>query len=274
MDPLHHLPLAEIDPSALLRDRTTLDPDALAQLQHSIATEGLRTPIEVWRLSTPREPFRYGLISGLRRLTAARALGHETIPAFLRSPQSLAQALTAMVSENEIRAPVSPWEKAALILNAVTEGHFPTPDAAIATLFPALPKSSHRRLRAHATVVEALGPLLTAPETLTTRQLDTLAAAITGGHEDLLTATLHPHGGKGPETQWSALRPVLLDIAREPANPTTRRPRRLLRLRQGLTITREPTPTGWLLRFTGPQARSPGLIDDVLDKVEEWFGRV
>ena len=64
---------------------------------------------------------------------------------------------------------------------------------------------------------------------------------------------------------------TLLDIAREPVNPTTRRPRRLLKLRQGLTITREPTPTGWLLRFTGPQARSPGLIDDVLDKVEEWF---
>jgi hypothetical protein len=54
--------------------------------------------------------------------------------------------------------------------------------------------------------------------------------------------------------------------------PTIRRPRRLLRLHQSLTITREPTPTGWLLRFTGPQARS-GLVDDVMDKVEEWFGR-
>ena len=278
MDPLHHLPLDAIDPHALLRDRTALDPQALTQLQHSIATEGLRTPIEVWALSTPRPdpetgPHSYGLISGLRRLTACRALGHPTIPAFLRSPQSLAQALTAMVTENEIRAPVSPWEKATLILNAVTEGHFDTPDAAIATLFPSLPRSSRQRLRAYATVVEALGPLLTASETLTTRQLDTLAAAVMAGHEDLLTATLHPHAGAGPETQWSALRPVLLDIAREPVSPTTRRPRRLLRLRQGLTITREPTPTGWLLRFTGPQARSPGLIDDVLDKVEEWFGR-
>jgi ParB family chromosome partitioning protein len=278
MDPLHHLPIAEIDAEALIRDRSALDPQALAQLQHSIAMEGLRAPIEVWRLSTPRPdpatgPFRYGLISGLRRLTAARALGMPKIPAFLRTPQTIAQALTAMVTENELREPVSPWEKATLILNAVEEGHFDTPDAAIATLFPSTSRSSRQRLRAHATVVEALGPLLTAPETLTTRQLDTLAAAITGGHEDLLTATLHPHAGKGPETQWSALRPVLLDIAREPTTPTTRRPRRLLRLRQGLTITREPTPTGWLLRFTGPQARSPGLIDDVLDKVEEWFGR-
>jgi ParB family chromosome partitioning protein len=32
------------------------------------------------------------------------------------------------------------------------------------------------------------------------------------------------------------------------------------------------SPGGYLLRFTGPQAKSPGLIDDVLDKVEEWFG--
>lgn len=45
-----------------------------------------------------------------------------------------------------------------------------------------------------------------------------------------------------------------------------------LKLRQGLTITREPTPSGWLLRFSGPQAKSPGLADDVMDRVEEWFG--
>ncbi|MFC3084522.1 ParB/RepB/Spo0J family partition protein [Tabrizicola soli] len=278
MDPLHHLPLTEIDPHALLRDRSALDPAALHQLQHSILIEGLRTPVEVWTLSTPRpsengEVYKYGLISGLRRLTAARAIGLKTIPAFLRSPQTLAQALTAMVTENELREPVSPWEKATLILASVEEGHFDTPDAAIATLFPSLPGASRRRLRAHSAVVEALGPLLSQPETLGTRQLDTLAAAITGGHEDLLTATLQPRTGASAETQWSALRPVLLDIAREPTTPTTRRPRRLLRLRQGLTITREPTPTGWLLRFTGPQARSPGLIDDVLDKVEEWFGQ-
>lgn len=274
-----HIPLPEIDPHALLRDRTALDPDALAQLQHSIATEGLRSPIEVWQLSTPRPnpaggpDHRYGLISGLRRLTAARAIGMPTVPAFLRSPETLAQALAAMVTENEIRTQISPWEKANLILNAVDEGHFDTPDAAIATLFPALPRTSRLRLRAHVQVVEALGPRLTSPETLSTRQLDSLSAAIASGHEDLLTATLQPHAGAGAETQWTALRPVLLDITREPTNPQTRRPRRMLTLRQGLTIVREPIPGGYVLRFTGPQARTGGLIDDVLDKVEEWFGR-
>jgi hypothetical protein len=43
-----------------------------------------------------------------------------------------------------------------------------------------------------------------------------------------------------------------------------------LKLRQGLTITREASPGGYTLRFTGAQAKS-GLIDDVLDKVEMWF---
>lgn len=276
MDTLHHLPLAAIDPHALLRDRTSLDPDALAALQHSIATEGLRLPIEVWQLSTPRpslgaEPFRYGLISGLRRLTAARELGHTTIPALVRTPASIPDAMAAMVSENEIRAPVSPWEKATLILNAIEERHFDTPDAAIATLFPAVSRFTRARIRSHTTVVQALDGVLTTPQELSIRQLDAIAAALVSGHEDLLIATLQPVATYSAETQWSTLRPVLMDIAREPTDPKTGRPRRLLRLHQGLTITREPTPTGWLLRFTGPQARKGGLVDDVLDKVEEWF---
>jgi ParB family transcriptional regulator, chromosome partitioning protein len=115
MDPLQHLPLTTIDPFALLRDRTTLDPAALQQLQHSIATEGLRAPIEVWALSTPRpsesgDTYLYGLISGLRRLTACAVLGHTTIPAVLRSPQSVAQALTAMVTKTDGCKPVIPGE--------------------------------------------------------------------------------------------------------------------------------------------------------------------
>lgn len=282
MDPIPHLnpvlllKIAEIAPHALLRDRSTLDPAALQILQHSIATEGLRTPIEVWQLSTPRAhengTHRYGLISGLRRLTAARALGHQTIPAVLRAPQTIAQALASMVTENEIREPVTPWEKATLILNAIEEGHFDTPDTSIAALFPSLPRTSRSRIRNHVSVVEGLGPLLTDPTSLTTRQLDTLAAALQSGHEDILTATLHPVAGQSPETQWTTLRPVLTDVLKEPTNPTTRRPRRLLKLHQGLTITREPTTSGWTLRFSGPQARS-GLIDDVLDKVEEWFSK-
>ena len=62
-----------------------------------------------------------------------------------RRAENFAAAMAAMVTENEIRAPVSPWEKGALIIASVEEGHFPTPDAAVAALYPALPR---RRARA------------------------------------------------------------------------------------------------------------------------------
>jgi len=45
----------------------------------------------------------------------------------------------------------------------------------------------------------------------------------------------------------------------------------MVELRHGLTIRRELTRSGWVLRFTGPDARSPGLIDDVMDYVEQMF---
>ncbi|MGL4235018.1 ParB/RepB/Spo0J family partition protein [Tabrizicola sp.] len=274
MDTLTHLPLTEIDPYALLRDRTALDPAALHQLQYSIATEGLRMPIEVWQLSTPRDGYTHGLISGLRRLTAARALGHQTIPAFLRTPASIPQAMAAMVTENEIRSPVSPWEKGLLIMATVEEGHFETPDAAVAALYKALPRQTRTRLRYFANVAEALDGLLSTPERLSTRQMDRIATALRSNMEDVIRATLFARRGEGLESQWSALLP-LINERDEPETTPTRpgRPRRLLQLKQGLTIRREPCRNGWLLRFTGEEARKGALIDDIFDLIEDKFQR-
>jgi ParB family chromosome partitioning protein len=279
MDPIHHLPIPEIDPHALLRDRTALDPEALDQLQHSIATEGLRMPVEVWQLSTPRlsatgEPHCYGLISGLRRLTACTALGHATIPAFLRTPASIPQAMAAMVSENEIRSPISPWEKGLLIMATVEEGHFDTPDAAVTALYAALPRQSRTRLRYFANVAEALAGLLSTPERLSTRQMDRIATALRGNMEDALRATLIAHRGEALESQWSALLPYLNECEEPEATPTKPgRPRRFLQLKQGLTIRREPCRNGWLLRFTGEEAKKGALIDDIFDLIEDRFQR-
>lgn len=271
------LPLPEIDPAALLRDRTTVDPAALDALKTSIAVEGLRMPIEVWRLTTPRPnpaggpDHRYGLISGLRRLTACRALGHETIPAFLRTPDSIASAMAAMVSENEHRSPVSPWEKGTLILATLEEGHFDTLDAATAALYPLAARPTRARYRAFSTVVECLAGHLSTPERLSTQRMDRLAAALRTGAEPPLLAALAPLAGEPLEAQWSALLPLLTDTLLRPEDPTTGRPRRFLHLKQGLTIRREKVRDGWILRLTGPEARSGGLVDDVLDKVERLF---
>lgn len=277
MDSLHHLPIAEIDPHAILRDRVSLDPHALDQLKVSIAAEGLRLPVEVWQLSSPRPnpqggpDHRFGLISGLRRLTACRSLGHDTIAALLRTPASIAEAMSAMVSENENREAISPWEKGSLILNAIEEGHFDTPDAAISALYPTSGRMARLRIRNCALVVGDLDGRLTDPHGLTTRQMDSLAAVLQAGHQALLHATLQPLLGYSSETQWSALNALLRDLTADPTDPRTGRPRRMLHLRQGLTIRRELTLNGWILRFSGPEARKGGLIDDVLDHVEQRF---
>ena len=114
--------LTGIDDAALARDRSGLDEAALTELKSSIAASGLRMPVELFELSEPRvsssgPPHRYGLLSGLRRLHAFRELldltgddRYTTIPAFLRAPGSMAEALTSMVEENEIRESVSPWD--------------------------------------------------------------------------------------------------------------------------------------------------------------------
>ena len=114
--PIHLIPLEAIDEAALTRDRAFFDPVAQTELSSSIAISGLRMPIEVFEFAEPDGARRYGLISGFRRLAAFRALHEEAvdkqrfaaIPAFIRQPQGMAKALTAMVEENAIRADVSP----------------------------------------------------------------------------------------------------------------------------------------------------------------------
>ena len=130
----HHIPLAEIDAAALDRDRTHVDAAALMELRLSIATHGLRMPIEVYALPPPepRGPHRYGLISGFRRLAAVRALAETArdkarfaaIAAFLRAPKDAAEVYVQMVEENAIRAEVSPWEQAMVaVKSARAEAH-------------------------------------------------------------------------------------------------------------------------------------------------------
>jgi ParB family transcriptional regulator, chromosome partitioning protein len=278
-----HLPLAAIDAEALPRDRSTLEPEPLAELAHSIATTGLRMPVEVWRLTAPRPGpdgglHLYGLISGYRRLHACAQIGLTDIPAFLRTPASLPDAMAAMVAENDIRADTPPWDKGLTLLRAVEEGLFDTVEAAARALHPSASRQKQFRYRSYASVVEALSHHLTTPERLTARQMDRLASALRGGFTPLIQHTLSDHRTANLRTQWEAILPLIIESGRgeddEPATPThPGRPRRMLQLKQGLTIRREMTRSGWILRFSGPEAKSDGLIDDVLDEVERMFQR-
>lgn len=94
---------------------------------------------------------------------------------------------------------------------------------------------------------------------------------------DLIHQILLETRGRNLETQWSALLPTLIEAEKGeediPAIATSpARPRRMISLKQGLVIRREETPTGYALRFSGPEAKNGGLMEDVMDQVERWFG--
>ena len=271
------IPTIQIDAEALPRDRTHLDDTALQELRLSIATHGLRTPVEVF----PTEN-GYALISGFRRLTAIRALhdltqnpAYTTINATILRPKSIAQALTLMVEENDIRADLSPWEKGRIAVAAHNHGHFDTIDAAIAALYPNATKMRRSRLRALALVVEELDGHLTAPETLSLRQSLRLAAALRAGFTDLIRTALDQSHTKTPEGNWTLLLPILDEAEQSLKDPTPYRPgrpRRIITPRRGLTVRRELAAEGWVLRFTGPEATGM-LMETVMDEVERLVGR-
>jgi hypothetical protein len=131
-DPRVHLvDPAEIDADALPRDRTTLDETALVELETSILLTGLRQPIEVWEFRTPRPDaaggHRYGLISGMRRLSAFKRIHagnpDARIPAFLRHPADIPDAMAKL---DFVRFLSGPSPEDALVcyeLEGVAEGH-------------------------------------------------------------------------------------------------------------------------------------------------------
>jgi ParB family chromosome partitioning protein len=276
------IPLTEIDEAALPRDRTGLDTEPLDELVYSISEGGLRQPIEVWSLSEPRPPYRYGLISGYRRLMAFRRLHQyafdkslwETIPAFVRKPETYPAALAAMVEENEIRVEISPWERGLICVIAAREGAFETIDAAIAGLYPNAERQKRHRLRQLALVADEHFDELAEPQRLSANQCYRIARALSAGFGEVIRVAVQQSDIKEPDHQWSLIEPILREAEEEARNPpaprSPGRPRRLLSPRNGLMIRRERIRDGWCLHFTGPEATGM-LIDAVFDRIEQMF---
>lgn len=278
---IRYLPVDQIDPDIMPRDRLGAEPDALDELMRSIEAIGLRHPIEVFAIE-PDETYRlpYGLISGWRRLMAFRRLGRPTIPCIACVPADIPAALAAMVAENEVRAPISPWEKGSFLLRLVSSGQFADAAAAVDALYPSSTRQARARLRSFAGVVDAFAHDLHTPEQLTVAQMDRLATALRLGGAEAVSALLRStrRPGYSLAVQWEALRPALNAILTEQAEPAAgadgarpRHPRHALTLRQGVTLTRERAPNGWIIRVTGPMAKSPGLVDDIFRLVERWL---
>ena len=272
--PPMRIPLDQIDADVLPRDRTLIDAGALTELERSIAATGLRTPIEVYAFGDG-----YGLISGLRRLTAFRRLFEttqlekfSTIEATLRTPAGPAQAMALMVAENDIRANLSAWERSAIAHRAVGTEGIETLDAAITTLFPHADRNKRARIRAIAEVVEALGHVLIDPEGLSQQRLLRISTAIKYGWADIVETALDQSRARDHRAQWDLIKPIVDEV--ETLAPSGRtnphRPRRISRPAQGFTLRREKTATGYLLHITGRRATS-ALTAEIIDEIERVF---
>ncbi|QUJ78388.1 ParB N-terminal domain-containing protein [Sulfitobacter albidus] len=273
------LPLDEIVADAMVRDRTVLDAEEMEELKASIASTGLRLPIEVYALSDTDGP-RYGLLSGYRRLRAVQALAGEgrapaRIKALLREPEAMGGAFAAMVEENEIRANLSHFERGRIAVIAAQQGAYTSVEAAVAGLFPAASKAKRSKIRSFAVIFEELGDLLSFPEALKEREGLKLAGALRSGAHGALRTALATGQGIDPAAEWRLLEEVIATI--EAKGKATRDPRKggrpskadvgwqdaqTLVLSSGITLRRSTDSRGYLIRFEGK-----GLDGDLMDSV-------
>lgn len=100
------IPVTKIAPNPS-QPRENFDPEALAELVHSLQTVGLLQPIVVRPAGTG-----YELIAGERRWRAAQAAGWDTIPALIRQTADTDLLRDALL-ENLHRVQLNPLEEAA-----------------------------------------------------------------------------------------------------------------------------------------------------------------
>ena len=103
---LHEIPVAQIVPNRY-QPRKTFEPDALTELQDSIAEYGVLVPIIVRRRGDG-----YELVAGERRWRACAALQRATIPAIVRQSDDR-DSLEVAIIENLQREDLNPIEEAA-----------------------------------------------------------------------------------------------------------------------------------------------------------------
>jgi len=105
---LRSIPIAAIRPSPF-QYRTRFDDETQRQLVESLRASGLSAPILVRPLS---ETGAFELVSGERRVRAAKELGWETIQGVCEQMTD-AEAAARVVTENEVRSDANIMEKAA-----------------------------------------------------------------------------------------------------------------------------------------------------------------
>lgn len=171
------VPLTDVSPGFLVRDRVVLNREELEALKTSIRAHGQRTAAEITPLYDPEgddgpgaRAYRFGLISGWRRLTALNELHRETgdlrfstLRAVIRPLEDQAASYVAMIEENEIRVGLSYFERARVVAELTRRGVFPDQAAALRTLFATASKAKRSKIGSFVDLVETLGDALHFP---------------------------------------------------------------------------------------------------------------
>ena len=178
------VPLADIAPGHLARDRIALEREELEALKASIRSHGQRVPAEITPLrgagarvgtgagaeAEGALAYAWGLISGWRRLRALSELYDETddprfsvLRALVRPPEEAAASYVAMVEENEIRVGLSYYERARIVAEAAARGVFADQSAALRSLFATASRAKRSKIASFIAIHEDLGDLLHFP---------------------------------------------------------------------------------------------------------------
>lgn len=236
------LPLGEIAPDHLARDRMPVEDPEMANLRESIRAHGQRTPVEVTPLAaTGTGALPYGLISGWRRLMALKALHAETgdprfatIQALVRRPETAADAYVAMIEENEIRLGLSQYERARVAARAADRGVFPDEETALRTLFAAASRPKRSRIRSFLELYRALDDSLRFPAHLPERLGLALVERLRAGEASRIVAGLAAAAPETPEAELAVLARLSRPERTPAAAPTIRRLRPEVMLEQSL----------------------------------------
>ena len=221
------IPLDEIDPGALIRDRISLDAEEMEELKRSIVAHGLRLPIEVFERADPEGGKRYGLLSGYRRFQAVKDLRdmwddirYVGIKAVIRDPDEMGGPFVAMVEENEVRANLSHFERGRIAVLAAKEGAFVNTEAAVDALFATASKAKRSKIRSFAMIFEELGDMLVYPESLREKDGLALATALRGGAESRLREALAEVTPESAEEEWAILAAAIERLNMAPRDPS------------------------------------------------------
>ncbi|WP_239032043.1 ParB/RepB/Spo0J family partition protein [Paroceanicella profunda] len=264
------LPLADIAPGHLSRDRISVDEEEMQALVDSLQAHGQRTPVEVAAIAGPQP---YGLISGWRRY---HALSHlqattgearfATIQAIVRHPSTAAEAYIAMVEENEIRVGLSHYERARVVAATVDLGVFDTERAALQGLFGAASRAKRSKIGSFLELHRHLGDRLRFPARIPERLGLALVEALRAGKGASLRARLASAAPETPEAELALLQAALRgDVSRAkhsaerrgPPEPTGR-----TELFPGVTLTISRGAGEIALKLEGP-----GVTEELHDEV-------